>query len=142
MYRKYAIILPMLALIIAALACEKTPTYKLRGWTVTPSPSSTMPATLPLGPTIIYVTPTYQAYRATVIVDIMEIRSGPGTNYPARDDLYLKRGDIIMVTECRYDKNGEAWAHWTWAHQMADGWSAITWRGDIFLSPMPGRCEK
>jgi len=128
-------------LALAILACgNKAPDYILRGWTVTPPPLiQPTPA-----PTIIYVyptpgpTPTWTP--ATVRVDQLEIRAGPGTNFPGDPSVYLSSGDIVKIITCRYDKQGEAWVNFYWPAKKLYGWVAVTYHGAIFIWPMPGRC--
>ncbi len=132
-------ILATLLLIMASLACQKTPDYVVRGWTETPS-AVVGTSTLPVGPTIILVTATPAQYEASVIADILEIRKGPGTKYPSSPD-YLSKGETILVMECQYDQLGEAWVRFVRIRDNLTGWSAVTQRNSIFIRPMPGRCE-
>ena len=136
------LLLPLLVLVAGALACVKTPDYKLRGWTVTPSVNPAT-ATLPPPPTstpiIIYVTPTSRIYDATIITDTLTIRSGP--NGVALPTVYLRRGDIITILSCQYDSYGEAWVNFWSDKYNLGGWAGVTWRGIIYMSPMPGDCQ-
>ena len=144
--RRWQSFCALAVLALAILACgSKAPEYVLRGWTVTPPPTST-PAKLPTtpkpGPTIIYIYPTAGWFTATVRVDQLEIRNGPGTKYPGDPSVYLSTGDVVEIMACKYDEQGEAWANIYWKKEHLFGWVAVTYRGAIFMWPMPERCTR
>jgi hypothetical protein len=130
----------LLASILACMTPSRAPESVLRGWTATPTSTATpMPGATPQ-PTIIYVFPTASQYVAIVRVQELEIRSGPGTKYPSNPQTYLTTHDRILVIACKYDDTGEAWANFYWAKKQMYGWAAVTYRGQIFLWPMPREC--
>ena len=132
----------IVAIVLAMLACgQQAPEYVIRGWTATPSPTATALASRTPTPIVIYIYPTEVWYTATVLADQLEIRTGPATKYPSNPELYLSRGDQITVMACRFDALGEAWVNLYWPKKKIYGWSAVTWRGAIFLFPMPGSCK-
>jgi len=137
----------ILASILASiLACgQQAPEYILRGWTPTPpkaTSTATPVSTVSAGPTIIYVYPTDVWFSATVRVDQLEIRNGPGTGYPGDASIFLSTGDTITIMACKYDTGGEAWANFYWPKKKLYGWAAVTYRGAIYLWPMPERCTR
>jgi hypothetical protein len=130
---------------LAILACgSKAPEYVLRGWTVTPPPptATSTPPVVKVGPTILFVYPTNAWYSATVRVNQLEIRAGPGTKYPSNLLFHLSIGDTLTIMACKYDDHGEAWANFYWPKNKFYGWTAVTFRGAIFLWPMPGKCTQ
>ena len=148
MVKRCNTLMPVLAILASILACAappRAPEYVLRHWTPTPPPASITPPPVSRStpaPTIIYVYPTTGWYQATVRTDHLEIRNGPGTKYPANPDLYLRLGDQITIMACKYDDTGEAWANFSWPKKNLFGWAAVTYRGQIFLWPMPERCSR
>jgi hypothetical protein len=139
------VVLSLIVIAFSILSCaspQKAPEWKLRGWTVTPSPTGTHRPDPTPGPTIIYIYPTEEQYSATVRVPQLEIRGGPGTSYPGIPDVYLSKGDVITVMACKIDGSGEGWANFYWPARKMYGWAAVTYQGKIFLSPLPGRCSR
>ena len=136
---------PILALVIlgmAILACARAPEDVVRHYTPTPTvtPLATeLPSPTQFPPIVIVATEA--PYIANVLAVQLEIRSGPGTQYPANPDLALARGDQIMVYACVYDKNQEAWINFGWPAHRLFGGAAVTWRGAIFIQPMPMSCK-
>lgn len=137
--RRWQFLLPLAVWVLAIFACAKAPEYVVRGWT--PTPTKTPLAIGTPQPTVIVVYATEAWYTAEVLANGLEIRNGPGTKYPSNPVIFLSRGDKIMIMACKYDEAGEAWINFYWSKQNVYGWSAVTWRGTIFIWPMPRSCR-
>lgn len=134
----YKLMALLVLLVIPSLAClgsvQQAPDWELRGWTATPSMTPSVEPQFTPTPVVIFITATFEVHTIEVIVDALDVRSGPSEDNPSVG--FVSKGDIVEVSGCVVDDNGEVWAHLV---SPVDGWSAVTWGGKVFVKPLP-RC--
>jgi uncharacterized protein YgiM (DUF1202 family) len=88
------LIFALLSLVLTSLACTMVFDQPATIATVTATETSIVPKTLPTPPT----PPT----TGIVTADVLEVRFGPGEQYP-NVNLWLKKGTMVIINYCRDD---------------------------------------